>query len=183
MHYSLCDMIADITQNSVEAGASKITVDCIQNPQSLNVTITDNGSGMSKATLERAKDPFYTDGTKHVGRKVGLGIPFLIQTAEETEGACDIQSTPGKGTTVFTRFNLENIDTPPVGNISNLFFGIITFPGDFDMDIHRADEHRHLEYRLNKNEIKDALEGDLESAASLTLLKQFLDSKEQGGSV
>jgi hypothetical protein len=171
-------MIADITQNSVEAGANHVTLECIQTPDEFNVTVSDNGSGMSRETLMKAEDPFYTDGKKHPNRKVGLGIPFLIQTAEETDGFWDIASEPGKGTTVTMKFNLANIDTPPVGNLPDLFLELMTLPGDYDMDIHRTDKAAGLDYRFNRNELKDVLGGELESAASQILLKKFIESQE-----
>jgi hypothetical protein len=37
---------------------------------------------MTAEELQRALDPFHTDGIKHPHRKVGLGLPFLVQTAE-----------------------------------------------------------------------------------------------------
>ncbi|MCK9170800.1 MAG: ATP-binding protein [Treponema sp.] len=171
-------MIADITANSVEAGATCIALECIQTKDAFNVTVADNGKGMSSQTLMRAKDPFYTDGKKHPGRKVGLGIPFLIQTAEETDGFWDIQSVPGKGTKVIMGFNLANIDTPPVGNLQDLFLDILTLPGNYDMDIHRKDDEAKLDYKLNRNELKDALGGELESAGSQILLRKFIESQE-----
>lgn len=179
MHYTLSDMIADITANSVEAGSSHVTVECLQTPDALDVIVKDNGKGMSRETLMKAEDPFYTDGKKHPNRKVGLGIPFLIQTAEETDGSWDIQSEPGKGTTVTMKFNLANIDTPPVGNLPDLFLELMTLPGDYDMDIHRKDKTAQLDYTLNRNELKDALGGEIESASSQILLKKFIESQEQ----
>jgi hypothetical protein len=172
-------MIADITQNAVEAGSSHVTLECIQSSDWLDVTVKDNGKGMSPDVLARAEDPFYTDGIKHPKRKVGLGIPFLIQTAEETDGVWNIQSVPGKGTTVTMKFNLTNIDTPPVGNISGLFTEILTLPGEYDMDIHRQNSITGNDYRLNRKELKDALGGELDSAASQILLRKYVDSQEK----
>jgi hypothetical protein len=171
-------MIADITANSVEAGATHIVLECMQTEDALAVTVTDNGKGMSREMLVKAEDPFFTDGKKHPDRKVGLGIPFLIQTAEETDGSWDIQSVPGKGTTVTMKFNLANIDTPPVGNLSDLFLDILTLPGKYDMDIHRTDSAAGLDYTVNRNELKNALGGELESAESLILLGKFIESQE-----
>jgi hypothetical protein len=178
MHYTLCDMIADIAANSVEAGATRIMLECIQTQEALNVTVADNGKGMSRETLIKAEDPFYTDGKKHPNRKVGLGIPFLIQTVEETDGFWDIESAPEKGTTVTMKFNLTNIDTPPIGNLPDLFLDILTLPGNYDMDIHRTDNAAGLDYKLNRNELKDALSGELESAKSQILLRKFIESQE-----
>jgi hypothetical protein len=178
MHYNLCDMIADITQNAVEAGSTHITLECIQTQDALKVTVQDNGKGMSPETLKKAEDPFYTDGKKHPNRKVGLGIPFLIQTAEETDGFWNIQTAPGRGTTVTMNFNLANIDTPPLGDFTGLFREILTLPGSFDMDIHRKNTTVNLDYRINRNELKDVLGGDFESAASQILLQKYIESQE-----
>lgn len=179
MHYSLCDMIADLTQNSVEAKASLVTLDVVQTADSLTVTLVDNGKGMDEETLARAKDPFYTDGIKHPGRKVGLGIPFLIQTMQETDGKWDITSEVGKGTKVFMQFNLSNIDTPPVGDLCGLFAEVMTLPGEYDLTIQRKNENPVLDYRLNRREIQDALGGDLESVESIKLLRMFVESQEK----
>ncbi|MDR3283952.1 MAG: ATP-binding protein, partial [Treponema sp.] len=150
MHYTLCDMVADLAQNSSEAGAALVQVDVGETDSGFSFVITDNGKGMSTETLERAKDPFYTDGLKHPNRKVGLGIPFLIQTAADTGGSWDIQSEPGKGTKVSGGFDTANIDTPPAGNIPRLFRGILTFPGTAEIVITRKREsHRHPENRLD----------------------------------
>jgi len=57
----------------------------------------DNGKGMSGAGLDRAMDPFVTDGVKHPERKVGLGLPFLIQTAIQSGGGWRIISATADG--------------------------------------------------------------------------------------
>lgn len=178
MHFSLCDMIADLTQNSVEAHANLVSLDVVQTAGTLSVTLVDDGKGMDEETLARAKDPFYTDG-KHPGRKVGLGIPFLIQTTQETDGKWEITSEVGKGTRVFMQFNLENIDTPPIGDLSALFAEIMTLPGEYDMTIQRKNENPVLDYRLNRREIQEALGGDLESVESIKFLRMFIESQEK----
>ena len=179
MHYTLCDMVADLTQNSSEAGAKKITVEFTETLKDLTVYIRDDGKGMSPEVLKRVTDPFYTDGVKHPKRKVGLGIPFLIQTATETNGQWKITSKEGQGTTVFMRFDLTNIDTPPIGNVPSLFRQLLTLPNNFEMEILRKKEEKDstLKYELLRSEIVDAL-GGLETAANLALLGEFLESQE-----
>lgn len=179
MHYTLCDLIADIVQNSVEAKATLIEVDFSETETEIVVYIKDNGKGMSQETLNKVSNPFYTDGKKHPNRKIGMGIPFLIQTATETDGKWNIQSVEGKGTTVYTLFNLTNIDTPPLGNVSSLFRQILTFSGDFEMIINRKKNtaETQLDYVVTKSELVDAL-GSLESIQSLSLLGEYLQSQE-----
>lgn len=176
MHYTLCDLFADLTQNSVDAAATYITVELLETEKNITVYIRDNGKGMSKQTLKKALDPFYTDGKKHPNRKIGLGIPFLIQTATDTNGQWDITSTENVGTTVFACFDTTNIDTPPIGDVSSFFRQILTFTGNYEMKIIRKKPKGG--YEILRSQLIDAL-GDLESAASLVLLGDFLASQEE----
>lgn len=183
MHYTLCDMIADLTQNSVEAGSSVITLCVDETASSLSFELCDNGKGMSPELLERVKDPFYTDGIKHPSRKVGLGIPFLIQTASETGGSWNIVSSEGKGTTVSGSFDKTNIDTPPVGNIPGLFRQALTQPGSYEMIVQRTKTGGGtdaVDYETTRSELTEAL-GELETVDSLSLLQQYLEGLETGG--
>jgi hypothetical protein len=180
MHYTLCDMIADLTQNAVESGASVITVQIIESDAELSFSIRDNGKGMSPKILEQVKDPFYTDGIKHPSRKIGLGIPFLMQTAMDTGGSWDIQSTEHVGTTVSGTFDKTNIDTPPVGLVPSLFRQALTQTGSYEMVISRKKtaEGQDIDYQVSKSELTDAL-GELETVSSLTLLDQYLSGLEE----
>ena len=175
MHYSLCDFIADIVQNALEAGSRFTCIKILQDVRNLAVTITDTGKGMTGEEILRARDPFTTDGKKHPGRKVGLGIPFLAQAAALTEGDFDIRSRPGEGTSVFFRFDLEHLDTPPLGSLPETFRQILTLPGDYEMEIKR--KLNTESYKVLRSEIIEILE-DLSTAASLNLLKTYLESLE-----
>jgi signal transduction histidine kinase len=64
----------------------------------IRIAATDNGLGMSAATLARATDAFFT--TKPAGQGTGLGLSATRSFAEESGGALWLTSEPGKGTTV-----------------------------------------------------------------------------------
>lgn len=192
MHFTLCDMLSDLTQNAVEADSTVIRVSVRETATELQVTIEDNGKGMTPPELKRAEDPFYTDGVKHPGRKVGLGIPFLIQTAESTGGSWSIKSSKGtaetadkRGTIVEARFDLTNIDTPPVGDVTGFFRQILTFDGKYEMILSRVLERngRVTEYTVSRSELLDALdlasEGTFSDVGSLALVGQYLKSMEE----
>jgi hypothetical protein len=179
-HYSLCDLVADITQNSAEAGAGLVELDVREAAGEFRFSLKDNGKGMTAGELELAKDPFVTDGIKHPRRKVGLGIPFLIQTAEQSGGGCDIASRKGEGTVISAWFDMNNVDTPPVGDLPSMFRSILLFsgPGEIVLRRSRTGGTGDLDYELRKSELVDAL-GDLENAESLMLLGRYLRSMEE----
>ncbi|NLC82893.1 MAG: ATP-binding protein, partial [Lentisphaerae bacterium] len=56
MHATLCDYLADIAQNAIEAGASVIGMDVTENDGQVMVKVTDNGKGMDAATQARLWD-------------------------------------------------------------------------------------------------------------------------------
>jgi PAS domain S-box-containing protein len=63
----------------------------------LCVSVTDTGTGMSKETLKRATEPFFT--TKGVGKGTGLGLPMVHGMTEQSGGKLVLKSKPGQGTT------------------------------------------------------------------------------------
>jgi hypothetical protein len=83
------------------------------------------------------------------------------------------------GTVITAWFDLDNVDTPPVGDISGMFRTILLFAGPRDIMIRRtlADRERNLDYSVRKSELADVL-GDLEDVGSLVLLDQYLRSME-----
>jgi two-component system, NtrC family, sensor kinase len=52
--------------------------------ESIKIEMTDNGMGMSEATLRRAFDPFFT--TKDVGAGQGLGLAISYQIIVDAHG-------------------------------------------------------------------------------------------------
>lgn len=74
--------VMDIVQNSVRAGASLITVQVAESKKhdTLTITITDNGCGMSAEQVKSVIDPFFT--TRTTG-KVGLGVRFSKEAGND----------------------------------------------------------------------------------------------------
>ncbi len=64
----------------------------------IRLSVIDEGEGMDAATLERAREPFFT--TKGVGKGTGLGLSMVHGFAEQCGGALTIDSIVNAGTTV-----------------------------------------------------------------------------------
>nr|WP_269142301.1 PAS domain-containing protein [Sphingomonas sp. IC-11] len=62
------------------------------------VQVRDEGEGMTPEVIERAVEPFFT--TKGVGKGTGLGLAMASGFVQQSRGRLEIESTPGKGTTV-----------------------------------------------------------------------------------
>ena len=76
--------ILDIAQNSLRAEATLIEITLLEDEESLEFSIRDDGFGMTAEFLSRVTDPFSTTRTT---RNVGLGLPFLKMEAEMTGGS------------------------------------------------------------------------------------------------
>jgi len=185
IHFSLTDLVTDITQNGAESGGSLVelhigeTVDSAGKGE-FRFTVIDNGKGMSEEELKKAQDPFVTDGVKHPHRRVGLGLPFLIQTAESSGGGWKMESNKGKGTTVSAWFDLSNVDTPPMGDIPGMLRTVLLLNGPEEVLIKRFREspEGRIDYEVSKSGLADAL-GSLEDAGSLILMDKYLRSLEE----
>jgi PAS domain S-box-containing protein len=64
----------------------------------IEIAVTDAGVGMSDGVLARVFEPFFS--TKPEGRGTGLGLPQVQGFIEQSHGDIEIQSAPGRGTTV-----------------------------------------------------------------------------------
>jgi len=62
------------------------------------IEFSDSGVGVAPENLTKLWEPFFT--TKPEGKGTGLGLPICRRTVEEHRGTIDIESLPGKGTTV-----------------------------------------------------------------------------------
>jgi len=115
--------ILDIVENAIAAGATRIRVTVTEDEKRdlLRIRVADNGPGMSKRTLRRALDPFFT--TK--GKRTGLGLPLLAQAAEQCGGHMTLRADPGQGTAVTALFRYRHVDRPPLTNMKGTLMAVI----------------------------------------------------------
>lgn len=176
MHLTLCDYLADVVQNAVEAGAGRVIVDVREGGGAVEIAVVDDGKGMDEATLKKAFDPFHSEPGKHPGRRVGLGLPFLRQAVEQTGGVMSVESKPGAGTAVRFRFPAAHPDTPPAGDWAGTLIGLMTLPGEYDLAVTRR--RGAAAYAVTRSELSEAL-GGLETAETLALAREYLAGREE----
>jgi nitrogen-specific signal transduction histidine kinase/FixJ family two-component response regulator len=75
----------------------------------MRLRVTDTGTGMSQATIDRAFEPFFT--TKPKGHGTGLGLATIYGIVTQCGGHAHITSQPGVGTT-FTALFPATHETP-----------------------------------------------------------------------
>ena len=149
--------ILDLVQNSVTAGAKHILISVSFDTEkdTLTVVIEDDGCGMSKELLQKVTSPFTT--TRKT-RKVGLGIPMIMQLCEMCEGRFSIQSEPGKGTVLTLGFKASHMDMPPMGSLGETMLSLVNgSPEGLEFVLeYRVDEN---EFRFDTQEVRAMLDG------------------------
>ncbi len=168
--------ILDIAMNSVKAGAQHIDIALDETPDTLTISIRDDGCGMSEEVVRRLSDPFYTTRTT---RKVGMGVPFYLLAAEQTGGSVHIDSVPepdpDHGTVITAVFRTDHIDFTPLGDIISTVTTLIHGYPDIDLTF----THRFPggEAALSTAQIKEML-GDI-PINSLEILNWIRDYLEE----
>jgi len=165
--------ILDIVENSLNAGASTVTVRIRDDDGEgiFSFETEDDGKGIPDGLEEKAADPFYTTRST---RSVGLGLSLLAQAAQETGGTISIGRAEHGGTLVAATFNKHHVDMKPLGDIAATFLVLIV--GNPDVDFRFSYVRNKKSFSLDSREIKNALEGSpLNSSPSISIIKQYLD--------
>lgn len=123
--------ILDVAENSISSEAKRIEIKINEDPDNdvLTIEIKDDGRGMDEPTRQKALDPFFTTRTT---RRVGLGLPMLAQAARESGGKIELDSRPGRGTTVKATFGYSHPDCKPMGDVQKTILTLVTGHPDID---------------------------------------------------
>ncbi len=165
--------ILDVTENSIRAGAGLIEIEVAADTgqDRLEITIKDDGCGMDEEQVKRVIDPFYTTRTT---RKVGLGIPFFKQAAEDTGGSFAIASRKGEGTRVKAVFGLSHIDRMPMGDINSTIYTLVAFHEEIDFRYRYAWDEK--EFILDTRQMRGMLDGlSFQDPEVSDFIREFLE--------
>lgn len=169
--------VLDIAQNSIRAEANliEIGVGVDRQADTLTVTITDNGCGMSKEQIARVEDPFFTTRTT---RNIGLGIPFFRMAALITGGTFEINSEINKGTEVKAVFVLSHIDRMPLGDINSTIHSLITY--NVGIDFVYTYSYDGESFVLDTRQMREILGGvPFDEPEVSTYIKEYLDENKK----
>jgi signal transduction histidine kinase/ActR/RegA family two-component response regulator len=71
----------------------------------IQVEVRDSGVGMDEKTRQRCLEPFFSTKAKHGG--TGLGLAMVYGMVQRHEGVINIESAPGKGTSMQLTFPIR----------------------------------------------------------------------------
>ena len=79
-----------------------------ENPETdaVEICFKDTGCGMSEEVKEKIFDPFFT--TRDIGEGTGMGMSVVHGLVKQWGGQIFVESTPGKGTSIFLFFKISD---------------------------------------------------------------------------
>jgi two-component system, NtrC family, sensor kinase len=93
------------SQSGIADYKPTVTVKTSQSDNKIEVSIIDNGLGMSEVTLSKIFQPFFT--TKPTGEGTGLGLSLAYDIITKAHnGTIEVKSTEGEGTTFVIKLPL-----------------------------------------------------------------------------
>lgn len=115
VHQILLNLISNAA-HAIGSAQGRITIALEHAPGqgSVSLHVTDTGSGMDKAVLDRLFDPFFT--TKPVDQGSGLGLSVVHGIVSNHGGRISVESAPGRG----ARMTIElptGIESRPTGKV------------------------------------------------------------------
>jgi len=119
MEQVVFNIISNAEHAMTEAhGKGRLSLKTQTTDTTIQMAISDNGSGISEENLDRIFDPFFT--TKDVGQGTGLGLSICFGIVQEHGGNIHAKSVLGEGTTVVVDIpivledQLSTGDTDPI---------------------------------------------------------------------
>jgi two-component system NtrC family sensor kinase len=107
MHCNLREMnqvFFNLLRNALQAVGARgiINISTRSADEQIEISISDNGSGIQPEALPRIFDPFFT--TREVGSGIGLGLNLTYNIVRKHGGSITVNSVAGHGSTFTVRF-------------------------------------------------------------------------------
>ncbi len=114
---ALRQVLLNLISNAVKftpAGGSVRVHGAVTAEGAFRLAVSDTGIGIAEADLERVMQPFGQVRDPAITTKggTGLGLPIVKNIAEAHGGRLDIDSVPGRGTTVTMTLPAERVHAP-----------------------------------------------------------------------
>lgn len=111
IHQVLMNLCLNARDAMPDGGTLSVSVDALDVSEDLarlhtdahagrhvRIRISDTGTGIAPEHLDHIFEPFYS--TKPIGEGTGLGLPTVLSIVRGHEGFLDVESQPGRGTTM-----------------------------------------------------------------------------------
>jgi two-component system phosphate regulon sensor histidine kinase PhoR len=96
--------ISNVVDNAIKYSGNEVAikVSCVLRNNQLVIAVCDNGIGISGNNLSMVFEKFYRvpTGNQHKIKGHGLGLSYVKSIVGRHGGSCQIESEPGKGTTL-----------------------------------------------------------------------------------
>ena len=181
MHPTFCDYLVELVHNAFEAGADRVDAELSEPGPWMGIEVSDNGPGMSAECRREAQDAFVTDPAKHAHRKVGLGLAFLRQLADQTGGELALESSPARGARIRCRIPPGHWDAPPVGDVAGTAAQLMAYAATGPWRGAVLAFHRRGDadgWSVTSEALAEAA-GPLESAGAQARARLWLESQEK----
>jgi PAS domain S-box-containing protein len=104
----LLQLLVIVLSNACDASTegADVDIDCNQNANDIELTISDCGHGIDADIIPRIFDPFFT--TKQAGEGTGLGLSLAYNIIREHDGTIEVDSATDQGTRIIIRLPLTH---------------------------------------------------------------------------
>lgn len=118
LHQVLINLLTNARDAVADNEKKEITLRYEASPESVHITISDNGHGIPEELRDKIFDPFFT--TKDVNKGTGIGLSLVHNFIAEINGKIKISSEQGVGTSfqieiplASQQFSKEEMDSKP----------------------------------------------------------------------
>lgn len=110
---AMLNVISNAGEAAGEGGRIRISAEQSEDGSAVRIRVADDGPGMSREVASRLMQPFYTSKTRRFS--TGLGLFVVKGIVKRAGGTIEIDTAPGRGTTVTLHIPVATNSTrPPV---------------------------------------------------------------------